>query len=782
MKPLQKPNAITRLFLVVWAAAIPSASLGQEHWQDPPIGSIRLTDNSPIAESLLVNRKVLDAIGIDRALLAFRIQAGLPTNDAKPLGGWAGPEPYGPFPGFFESHFLSAIALQSVHDPELLPLVHRMIEGLAQCQRELGGKYLFASPEVEFNADRLDGVAWYRMHKLLEGLIAAHKVAKSPLALQVATALAEWTEQRVEAYGEDFAKVKRIEYGGMTEALANLYELTGRESFHQSALKWEDPDRILKAFADGEDFNEHANTLLAKMVGAARIAELTGSEIHRKASENFWENVCGAGAKTYATGGTSVHEGMPGMRRIANTALRMPQETCVSYNLMKVTRSLYRLTGQTKYLEYYERSLWNAILGSQDPQTGAKTYYQPLGSNSVKDFRSNEVGCYCCNGTGLENPPRSTAMIYAMKDDELRVQLFIPSILQHADWGVSILQTTEFPMRPRGKLLVECKTPRRFTISVRVPSWTGTGGSLTVNGEAIDGKLVAGEFYAIEREWKSQDVIEYEYPFITQIVAMPDDENQVAFVHGPLVMVGLGANDSRGWLELPFDRRDIQALQDWFKPKTTGFAGGSTLDFEAEDAAGRKILFRPYYQVGSDAFFTGYWQLGKRPYQDITGQDDTGKDNIKERNLALGKPTKCSTPEPAGSNLEAFMRSAKAVDGNYGGADDWYVKWFPNGLSPQWIIVDLERDESVSKVQWLAAKEDLEAKIAYRYRFDSSLDKTIWEPLADASENREFREVYEHTIPKRWARYIRLTTLPHPDLKDHQARPKIAEILVYGAK
>lgn len=110
------------------------------------------------------------------------------------------------------------------------------------------------------------------------------------------------------------------------------------------------------------------------------------------------------------------------------------------------------------------------------------------------------------------------------------------------------------------------------------------------------------------------------------------------------------------------------------------------------------------------------------------------------------------------------------------------MKWFPNGLSPQWITVDLERDESVSKVQWLAAKEDLEAKIAYRYRIDSSLDKTTWEPIADASENREFREVYEHTIPKRLARYIRLTTLPHPDLKDHQPRPKIAEILVYGAK
>ena len=108
------------------------------------------------------------------------------------------------------------------------------------------------------------------------------------------------------------------------------------------------------------------------------------------------------------------------------------------------------------------------------------------------------------------------------------------------------------------------------------------------------------------------------------------------------------------------------------------------------------------------------------------------------------------------------------------------VKWFPNGLSPQWIIVDLERVELVSKVQWIAAKEDLDAKIAYRYRIESSQDRTDWESLADASENREFREVYDHSIPVRRARYIRLTTLPHPELKDHQARPKIAEIMVFG--
>lgn len=750
-------------------------ALAQDHWQDSAVGSVRLTQSGPIAQGLEVNRKVLDAIGVDRALLAFRIQAGLPTQDAKLLGGWASPEPHGPFPGFFESHFLSAISMQSAHDPELVAWVHQMVAGLAECQQAMGGKYLCASPEDEFKADRLDGVVWYRMHKLLEGLIAAHRFAKSDEALEIAVRLAEWIEQRVEQYGEDFAKVKRIEYGGMTEAFANLYEITGRESFHQMALRWEEPDRILKEFVQGRDFNEHANTLLAKMVGAARIAELTGSELHVKACENFWENVCGAGAKIYATGGTSVHEGMPAMGRIANTTLRMPQETCVSYNLMKVTRSLYRITGQTKYIEYYERLLWNAILGSQDPKTGYKTYYQPLGSNSVKDFRSNEVGCYCCNGTGLENPSRSTQMIYMKRSDEVRVQLFVPSTLQLDDWGVSIVQQTEFPEKPVGRLVIESKEPKRFTVSIRVPSWVDEGASLKVNGKLIAGqgverKLVPGEFYSIDRQWQDQDRIEYAYPYRMQIAPMPDDKNQIAFMQGPLVMVGLGANKTRGWIDLPIEATDPKAVSGWLKPVSEPASRFHLLDLEGQDASGSKLLFRPYYQIGAGEFFTGYWQLGKA----------SARGDSAERNLALGKPTECSTPEPAGSNLEAFMRSAKAVDGNYGGPDDWYAKWFPNGLSPQWIIVDLERIESVTKVQWVVAREDLDAKIAYRYKIESSLDKSNWESLAEASENREFREVYDHPIPARRARYIRLTTLPNPELKDHQARPKIAEIMVFG--
>ncbi len=356
-------------------------------------------------------------------------------------------------------------------------------------------------------------------------------------------------------------------------------------------------------------------------------------------------------------------------------------------------------------------------------------------------------------------------MLYATRDQKLRVQLLVPSKLTLEDWGIAIVHETSFPDQAKGRLVLECQQPKIFTIDVRVPSWIKPDAILKVNGRAVEGDLVPGEFFSIHREWKSQDVIEYDYPYSVSWFPMPDNNDQATLMLGPLALVGRGANATQGALELPFSREDKQSLQSWIEPK------GKGLEFQAIDLTGRKLDLVPYFKIGANTFFTGYWNLrGKTANYANT------------RNLALGKPTECSTPEPSGSNLEAFMRSAKAVDGNYGGSDDWYVKWFPNGLSPQWIIIDLEKIESISKVQWIEAREDLEAKIAYRYRIESSLDKSNWESVVDASENREFREVYEHLIPPRQTRYIRLTTLPHPDLKDHQARPKIAEIMVFGAE
>jgi hypothetical protein len=753
------------LFLLAPRAWIQAQSieLVEEPWKAFPAAQIQFLKASPFRSQLEVNAKTLLAIGVDRALYAFRFQAGLPTQGARPLRGWATPEPSGAFPGFFEGHYLSAISLHAATDERFQPMVDQMVQGLGECQKKMGGEYLFASPEEEFAANRLDGVVWYRVHKLLEGLIAAHVHAGNKEALPIALQMANWIKRRVQLYGDEFQKVKEVEYGGMTEAMENLAQLSGRPDLHDLALQWEQPEKVLRKLADGGDYLEHANTLAAKIVGAAKIMQASpSSSLHRKAVEQFWENTCGEGKKTYPTGGTSIHEGMPAKGKLANTQNRMPQETCVSYNLMKIAQTLYLTTGEPKYVDFYERSLWNAILGSQDPETGWKTYYQPIGVHSVKDFRSNETGCFCCNGTGLENPARSASLIYTHQVDRLRINLAIASQLDWPEMQTRITQETSFPFSDTGTITVHTKIAKSFTIELRIPNWTTEAASVSLNGEAVE---VAGRFVSLRRTWQDGDRISFHFPQTFTTEPTPDDDRQFSILRGPLVMAGIGTDPKLGRWVAP----SLDSLFASISPSTSNpNPSSSDLVFQATDQGGRSVQLKPYFLIGANQFFTATWNLveAQPPQND-------------KLNLALGKPTICSTPEPEGTNLECFMRSSKAVDGLFGGDDDWYVKWFPNGMSPQWIIIDLQHPESIGSVRWIPAKEDRDADIAYRYRIESSMDSESWQVIADASENQKAESAYQHAVDGT-ARWIRLTTLPNPAVKDHQARPKIAEIQVFA--
>lgn len=767
--PVLAPRSGGQESIAALTSSAPNLSLGRTPeggLASFPLSQVHISEGV-FRESMEVNLKVLREIGVERALYAFRFQAGLPTGNAKPLRGWASPEPHGAFPGFFEGHFLSALAMHAAQSPDedLTRQVFYMVQELSRCQKALGGNYLFASPEIEFEPDRLDGVVWYRVHKLLEGLLAAYQHAGCDEALDVAVRMANWIDQRMESYGDRWTKVKSVEFGGMAESLEGLFQFTGNPRFHELASKWEEPEKILLPFSRGQDFNEHANTLLAKMVGAARIAEVSHSSLHRDAVAGFWDQVAGTGRKTYATGGTSVHEGMPPVGRLANTQSRMPQETCVSYNLLKVSQAVFRLTREAKYMDYYERALWNSILGSQDPLTGWKSYYQPLNANTVKDFRSHEVGCYCCNGTGLENPARYASMIYAHSEEEICVNLFIPSRVQWTEKQITLEQKTNFPTEDRGALIVGGDAPSEFTLSLRIPSWCGDSPKVWINGESVKNDLVKGSYTSFRRTWKPGDRIDFHFPLRFSFYPMPDNSKQVALMVGPIVLVGVGARASLselvGDLENPSSK--LSRLESWLTR-----VSDNALDFVGIDDASREILFRPYYQIEAEQFFTGYWDVVAEP-----------KLKNVPLNLALGKKTRCSTPIPEGSNLECFMRASKAVDGQYGGPDDWYVKWFPNGLSPQWIIVDLEESHSIQSIEWVPAKEDSEAMIAYRYRLEISSDGEEWKEVTDASGNEIASNSYRHDIAAS-GRFVRLTTLPNPKVKDHQARPKIAELMVFG--
>ena len=231
-------------------AAGPVALPGAGPMKPFPLSQVRIGEGI-FKDSMDVNRRVLDEIGDERSLYRFRHQAKLPTGGVKPLGSWAGA-----FPGFYESHYLSALSLLAAQtgDPKLHKRVNYFVAELAKCQKAMGGKYLFASPKVHFEPKRLNAVVWYRMHKLMEGLLAAHKHAGNAQALVILNNLAEWIDGRVKSYGDQFDLVKKTEYGGMTEAFENLYALTQNPRHRALAHAWEQRKHILDRFHKNQDY------------------------------------------------------------------------------------------------------------------------------------------------------------------------------------------------------------------------------------------------------------------------------------------------------------------------------------------------------------------------------------------------------------------------------------------------------------------------------------------------------------------------------------------------
>lgn len=149
---------------------------------------------------------------------------------------------------------------------------------------------------------------------------------------------------------------------------------------------------------------------------------------------------------TLAIGGNSCYErfGIPGeeSKRLDYTSA----ETCNTYNMLKLSRQMFMLDGDFKYLNYYEHALYNHILASQDPDMpGCVTYYTSLLPGSFKQYSTPFDSFWCCVGTGMENHSKYAESIYFKSEQDLLVNLYIPSRLNWREKGMALTMNTRFP-------------------------------------------------------------------------------------------------------------------------------------------------------------------------------------------------------------------------------------------------------------------------------------------------------------------------------------------------
>ena len=573
-----------------------------------------------------------------RMLRSFRVNYGLPVR-AMPIGGWESPT--SKIRGHVTGHLLSALAWAyagtgtNASDPGRRALQAKgnyLVAQLASLQaraRKAGYSYgyLSAFPEQYFTwleNGQINRVwsPYYMIHKYLAGLIDQYQLAGNTQALDVASRLADWVDRRTRNLSyQHMQAILEVEFGGLPEALANLYAITGDRETLKTAERFYHA-RFLDPLAANIDHLNGAqcNVSTPKVTAALRLAEETGNEKYWNAAVNFWHMA--TAHHSYAIGGQGNHEvwGRPDV--VAGALSNYTCEGCVSYNMLKLTRLLhFHEPGNPAYMDYYERTLVNHLLGTQDPGSphGFVAYYTGLSPGARKQVPANyfpganenvfatDYDTFTCDtATGLETPTRFTDTIYTRDlDGALRVNLFIPSRV-HAD-GLTLRQATSIPGVPATTLTVEAGTGS-MTLRVRVPAWA-TSVAATLNGRPrsllsgtrqADPSAQAARTAAVEvtRVWRPGDELLVSFGTGLAMWPAPDNPRVAALAYGPVVLAALTGDAVR------MPALDVSSIRQ---------VSASPLAFEAlgslgPSGDGRLMSLSPVCDVAHQRYTT-YWQV-----------------------------------------------------------------------------------------------------------------------------------------------------------------------------
>ena len=512
-----------------------------------------------------LNRSFLYSLPNDRLAHNFRVTAGLPSS-AVPLGGWEAPDCE--LRGHYVGHYLSACALlfASSSDADLRDKANALVAILAACQASDG--YLGAYPTSFYDRLRAHQKVWapfYTYHKILAGMIDMYQHTGNPQALQIATRMADWAAAwSAPISPNEWQAILLTEQGGMNEAAFNLYALTGNPKYRDLGYRFEH-HKIFDPLAAGQDDldDNHANTNIPKMIGAARGYELTGDERYRRISQTFYQ--AAVDHHTYCTGGTSNGEWWHKPDAIATQLGPDAQECCCSYNMMKLSRHLFTQQPHARYFDYYERLLMNVRSGTQD-RNGMLMYYVPLQPGMYKTFGTPFDAFWCCTGTGSEEYAKLTDSIYFHSNDALYVNLFIPSTLDWNGRGLHVTQTTLFPEKERVTLTVDSAPQISTAIKIRSPYWVKSAIAVQINSTPQNASIDDAHYLTLEHAWKSGDIITIDLPLSLHVDRAPDDQRVQAAMYGPLVLAALlgtegltttmiysgsGPKDSNGVMPMP---------------------------------------------------------------------------------------------------------------------------------------------------------------------------------------------------------------------------------------
>lgn len=445
---------------------------------------------------------------------------------------------------------------------------------------------------------------YYTLHKILAGLIDVYEVSGNKKALEIATNMGDWVYARLSKLPkETLIKMWNTyiagEYGGMNESMAHMYRITGEPNYLKTAQLF---DNVKVFFGDTAHSHGlaknvdlfrglHANQHIPQIVGSIEMYRVSNNPEYYRVADNFWYKM--VNDYMYSIGGVA------GARNPANAECFVSQpatlyengfsaggqnETCATYNMLKLTSDLFLFDQRAELMDYYERGLYNHILASVAENSPANTYHVPLRPGSVKQFGNPDMkGFTCCNGTAIESSTKLQNSIYfKSKDDQaLYVNLYVPSTLEWTERKITVEQTTNFPKEDHTRLTI--KGSGKFDINVRVPGWATKGFFVKINGQEQKLDAKPGSYLKISRRWKDGDIIDLKMPFQFHLDPVMDQQNIASLFYGPILLAAQEPEARKEWRKITLDAEDIgRSIK----------GDPQQLQFTIDD-----VVFKPFYET-----------------------------------------------------------------------------------------------------------------------------------------------------------------------------------------
>ncbi len=608
----------------------------------------------------------------------------------------------------------------------------------------------------------------YNLGHMVEGAVAHWQATGSRKFLDIACRYADCVVREVGAKPGQACVVPGHQIAEM--ALCKLYLATGKKEYLDEAkffLDYRGKTEIKQEYSQShkpvveqDEAVGHAVRAAYMYAGMADVAALTGDTAYIHAIDRIWDNI--VTKKLYITGGigaTNNGEAFGANYELPNMSAYA--ETCAAIGNVYVNYRLFLLHGDSKYFDVLERTLYNGLISGVSMDGGGFFYPNPLESMGQHQ-RQAWFGCACCPSNICRFLPSLPGYVYAVKDRNVYVNLFLDnsSALKVAGKSVKLSQQTNYPWDGDITVSVTENKAGAFDLKIRIPGWVKgqpvptdlyyysdgkrLGYTIKVNGQDAAATVTADGYYTISRKWKKGDKVSIHFDMETRTVRanskVEADRGQVAIERGPIVYCA-------EWPDNNFDIMSVLLNQDPQINLST-MPDGS---FIADSLKSVLSLYKSQNVVtlSTDVQSLKFGADGKLTVSDQTlklipyfAWAHRGNGNMKvwlpqdvravrpnaPATLAAQAKVEFSAPVPARSSLTDGLVPADENDRSIP-----YCHWWPKQNSTEWITYTFEDAKEIksSTVYWYDDQPWGGCKVPDSWKIYYQDEAGAWHPVVE---------------------------------------------------